>query len=170
MPFARKFRAMMDFPLAGDRLDDFVIESVQVRDQRTGSEGYIYDVSMVLRGPGGQRKVREALRSLFSKHLTTFSAYGNAYQLWFRRRSITLESLGDKRYAVSVKGAGERMALRPELTRFLEYLQTQEVPSPSTQPEREKLVAEYLEHYQMEIRRKVGRYDYRLRRMQQEGE
>ena len=167
MPFANKFRAMMDFPFAGDKLDVFTVESVKVRDQRTGSEGYIYDVSLVLEGPGGQRKVRQALKALFTKHLTTFSAYGNAYQLWFRKQSIDIESLGDKRYAVSVKGAGERIALRPELYRFLEYLGAKEMLSPSTQVGREKLVTEYLEHYQVEIRRKVGRYDYKLRRMQQ---
>lgn len=166
MPFARKFRAMMDFPFAGDKLDVFTVESIQVRDQRTGSEGYIYDVRIVLRGPGGQRKARQALKTLFSKHLTTFSAYGNAYQLWFRKPSINIESLGDKRYAVSVKGAGERIALRPELYRFLEYLETQEMLSRSTQEGKEKLVAGYLEHYQVEIRRRVGRYDYKLRRMQ----
>ena len=63
MPFANKFRAMMDFPFAGDKLDVFIVESVKVRDQRTGSEGYIYDVSIVLEGPGGQRKVRQALKA-----------------------------------------------------------------------------------------------------------
>jgi hypothetical protein len=166
MPFAKKFRAMMDFPFAGDQLDAFTVESVGVCDQQTGSEGYIYDVDIVLEGPGGQRGVRQALKALFSKHLTTFSAYGNAYQLWFRKPSLDIESLGGKRYAVRVKGAGERIALRPELDRFLEYLETEEMLSPSTQVDREKLVAEYLEHYQMEIRRKVGRYDYKLRKTQ----
>ena len=168
MPFANKFRAMMDFPFAGDKFDGFTVESVTVRDQRTGSEGYIYDVRIVLEGPGGQRRVRQALKTLFAKHFTTFSAYGNAYQLWFRKRSIDIESLGDKRYAVSVKGAGERIALRPELYRFLEYLETKETPSLSSQAGIEKLVTEYLEHYQAEIRGKVGRYDYKLRRMQEE--
>lgn len=167
MPFANKFRAMMDFPFAGDKLDVFTVESAKVRDQQTGSEGYIYDVSIVLEGPGGQQKVRQALKTLFAKHLTTFSAYGNAYQLWFRKRSIDIESLGDKRYAVSVKGAGERIALRPELDRFLEYLETKDMLSLSTQADKEKLVTEYLEHYQVEIRRKVGRYDYKLRKMQE---
>jgi hypothetical protein len=166
MPFARKFRAMMDLPLAGDELGGFAVESIRVRDQRTGSEGYVYDVSIVLQGPGGQRGVRQALKALFSKHLTTFSAYGNPYQLWFRKPSLEIESLGDKRYAVSVKGAGERIALRPELDRFLEYLEAREMLPLPSQAGRENLVTEYLERYQVEIRRKVGRYDYRLRRLQ----
>jgi hypothetical protein len=64
MPFAKKFRAMVDFPSAGDVLDGFMVESVDVRDVQGGSMGYIYGVRMVLQGPGGQAGVRKALKSL----------------------------------------------------------------------------------------------------------
>jgi len=93
MPFARKFRAMMNFPFPGDVVGDFTVESVNVRDEQGGAEGYVYGVSMVLRGPGGQQGVQRALKSLFAQHPTTFSGYGNPYQLWFRKAEI--ESLGD---------------------------------------------------------------------------
>jgi hypothetical protein len=167
MPFAKKFRAMMDIPLAGDTLDTFTAESVNVRDERTGAAGYTYDVAIVLRGLGGKQGVKMALKGLLDKHVTTFSAYGNAYQLWFRNRSLDVESLGDKRYAVSVKGAGERVALSPELGRFLEHLEASGMLS-SSAGDKEELVAEYLDRYQLDVRRQVGRYDYRLRRKQPE--
>lgn len=123
MPFAKKFRAMMDFPLAGDTVGDFVVESVDVRNVREDVEGHVYAVEMTLRGPGGQQGVRRALNPLLAAHPTTFSGYGNPYQLWFSRPEI--EGLGDSRYEVRVKGMGVRVYLEPELTRFLAYLDEQ---------------------------------------------
>ena len=120
MPFASKFRAMMDLPFAGDTVAGFAVESVDVRDERSGPEGYAYSVRIVLCGLGGKQGVRRALKTLFSSHQTTFSAYGNPYQLWFGRPEI--ESLGDKRYVVRVQGAGARVFLGDELQRFLGYL------------------------------------------------
>ncbi len=120
MPFARKFRAMMDFPFPGDTVGDFTVESVDVHDEHGGGEGYVYGVRMVLRGPGGLQGVQRALKTFFAQHPTTFSGYGNPYQLWFRKPEI--ESLGEQRYAVDVKGAGARVYLEPELARFLQYL------------------------------------------------
>jgi hypothetical protein len=157
MPFAKKFRAMMDFPFSGDTIDMFTVESVEVRDERGGSEGYVYDVRMVLQGPGGQQGVRRALKPLFSQHTTTFSGYGNPYQLWFKRPEI--ESLGDKRYEVRVKGAGVRITLEPELDRFLAYLEKGDhLVVPDDSAVRETVVAVYLEQYRSEIKRKVDRY------------
>ena len=95
MPFAKKFRAMMDFPFAGDIVGGFTVESVDVHDEPHVSGRYTYSVRMVLQGPGGQQGVRRALKSLFASHPMTFSGYGNPYQLWFRRPKI--ESLGAKR-------------------------------------------------------------------------
>jgi len=161
MPFAKKFRAMMDFPFAGDTVGDFIVESVDVRDERGGSEGYVYGVRMVLQGPGGQQGVRRALKSRFSLHLTTFSGYGNPYQLWFRKPEI--ESLGEKRYEVRVKGAGVRITLEPELDRFLAHLEESGHLVASDDPaDRERLVETYLEQYRSEIKRKVDRYRRRV--------
>jgi len=163
MPFAKKFRAMMDFPFPGDTIGSFTVESVEVNDERGGSAGYIYDVRMVLRGLGGRQGVRKTLRPFFAQRLTTFSGYGNPYQLWFRKPSY--ESLGDKRYEARVKGAGERIYLDPELSRFLSHLQAEghlaELDDPA---EREALVAAYMEGYKTEIQRKVGRYRSKLYR------
>jgi hypothetical protein len=163
MPFANKFRAMMDFPFAGDTVGGFAVESVDVRDEWGSSDGYAYAVRIVLRGLGGKQGVRRALKSLFSKHPTTFSGYGNPYQLWFRKPEI--ESLGDKRYAVRVKGAGARVYLAPELDRFLRYLE--EEGHLAAQPDPtiwETLIETYLEQYRAEIRRQVDRYRRKLQK------
>ena len=168
MPFAKKFRAMMDFPFPGDAIDMFTVESVAVRDERGGSEGYVYGVRLVLQGPGGQQGVRRALRSLFSRHLTTFSGYGNPYQLWFRKPEI--ESLGEKRYEVRVKGVGVRIALRPELDRFLAHLEDNGDLAVSDDPaDRENLIETYLEQYRSEIKRKVDRYRRKLSKEERQG-
>jgi hypothetical protein len=166
MPFAKKFRAMMDFPFAGDTVGGFAVESVEVRDERGGSEGYVYAVRIVLRGTGGKQGVRRALKSFFSSHPTTFSGYGNPYQLWFRKPEI--ESLGDKRYAVNVKGAGARVYLAPELDRFVRYLEDKghlvAQPDPVI---RKTLVETYLEQYRAEIKRNVDRYRRKLQRTEE---
>jgi hypothetical protein len=161
MPFANKFRAMMDLPFAGDALGDFVVESVDVRHS-SGSLGYAYSVRMVLRGPGGQQGVRRALKDLLSAHPTTFSGYGNPYQLWCGKPEI--ESLGDRRYAVSVEGAGARVYLAEELDRFLSSLdQKGHLAARPDRATRETLVEAYMERYRAEIKRKVDRYRRRLR-------
>ena len=167
MPFAKKFRAMMDFPFPGDTLDGFIVERVDVWDERGGSEGYVYGVEMVLCGSGGQQGVKRALRSLFAQHPTTFSGYGNPYQLWFRKPEI--ESLGDKRYAVRVKGSGARINLAPELERFLRYL----ADNGYLAAQRDWLTPEtpvddYLERYRAEIASLVGRYQRRLSKVKEE--
>ena len=161
MPFAKKFRAMMNFPFPGDTMGDFTVESVDVHDEKGSGDGYVYGVRMVLCGPGGVQGVQRALRALFSQHPTTFSGYGNPYQLWFRKPEI--ESLGEQRYAVNVKGAGARVYLEPELRRFLQYLtESNQLAAPSDQAAQETLVETYLERYRNEIQRRVGRYTRRL--------
>ncbi|MBM3188137.1 MAG: hypothetical protein FJZ90_05380 [Chloroflexi bacterium] len=161
MPFASKFRAMMGFPFAGDSLAGFVVESVAVRDAPGGPGRYVYPVRMVLRGPGGQQGVRGALKELFSAHRTTFSGYGNPYQLWFGKPEI--EPLGDQRYAVTVEGAGARVYLEEELARFLAYLDERGELTASTDAlGRKALVEAYLEGYRAEVKRLVDRYRRRL--------
>lgn len=162
MPFANKFRAMMDFPFAGETLGGFTVESVDVRDDPDAPGTYAYSVRMTLRGPGGRQGVRRALKPLFATHPTTFSWYGTPYQLWFGK--ATIESLGDKRYAVSVAGAGARIFLADELLRFLAYLH--EEGHLAARPGGEAgntLVEAYLARYRSEIKRKVDRYASRLR-------
>ena len=161
MPFASKFRAMMDFPFAGETLGSFTVESVDVRDDPDAAGSYAYSVRMTLRGPGGQQGVRRALKPLFSSHPTTFSWYGTPYQLWFGKAAI--ESLGDKRYAVSVAGAAARVFLADDLLRFLAYLA--EESHLATRPGGafgQTLVEAYLERYRADIKRKVDRYASRL--------
>ncbi len=162
MPFAKKFRAMMNFPFPGERVGDFSVESVDVHDEKSGGEGYVYGVRMVLRGPGGVQGVKRALRAFFSQHPTTFSGYGNPYQLWFRKAEV--ESLGEQRYAVSVKGAGARVHLEQELRRFLLSLSEENaLPAPGDTAAQEALVEAYLERYRQNIQRQVEGYNRRLK-------
>jgi hypothetical protein len=166
MPFAKKFRAMMGFPFAGDTVGDFAVESVDVRDEPHAAGRYVYSVRMVLQGPGGQQGVRRALKPLLSSRPITFSAYGNPYQLWFSRPEI--ESLGDKRYAVRVEGGGARIYLEEELHRFVAYLdESGQLVARPDQAVRQVPVEAYLEQYQAEVRRKVSRYRSRLRRTEE---
>jgi uncharacterized protein with von Willebrand factor type A (vWA) domain len=165
MPFAAKFRAMMDLPFAGDTVGGLTVEHVDASHESVGPGQYAYTVHMVLRGPGGQAGVRQALKTTFSSHPMTFSGYGNAYQLLFGRPEI--ESLGDKRYAVRVRGAGGRVYLDDELHRFLAYLveEGQAVAQPDRAAE-EALVEGYLERYRAEIKRKVDRFRSKIRRIE----
>jgi hypothetical protein len=166
MPFADKFRAMMDFPFPGDRLGAYLVESVDVGHESGGPGIYKYAVRLVLCGPGGQAGVRQALKPLFSTHCTTFSGYGNPYQLWFGRPEI--ENLGDGRYAVTVEGAGARTYLEDDLERFLTYLIDERGLQPPPNPAETKvLVDEYLDQYRAEVKRLVDRYRTRLRRSRQ---
>lgn len=168
MPFANKFRAMMDFPVAGDTVDGFAVESVDVGHEPGGPGLYSYAVRIVLQGAGGQQGVRRALKTLFSSHRMTFSGYGNPYQLWFGRPEI--ESLGDQRYVVSAEGAGARIFLEQELDRFLEYLAEKgQLAAGRDQTAGETLVKGYLEQYRAEIERKVARYQSGLRRTKEAG-
>jgi hypothetical protein len=167
MPFAKKFRAMMDFPFPGDTIGDFAIEDVDVHDEWGAPEGYVYGVRIVLRGPGGKQAALRALRPLFSQHPTTFSGYGNPYQLWFRKPEI--ESLGDQRYEVSIKGSGARVYLEPELARFLQYLNDHHhVGDPFDPADHEALIGAYLEQYRTEVKRKVGHYHSRLSKLERQ--
>lgn len=158
MPFANKFRAMMDFPFPGDSLGNFTVEEVDVGCCPGGSGRYDYPIRLVLRGPGGQKGVRDALRGMLDSCVVTFSSYGNAYELWFARPEI--ESLGDKRYRVTVEGAGARVALERELGRFFSYLADRSLLEAGA----DDLVEAYLDEYRGEVHRLVARYYRKLRR------
>jgi hypothetical protein len=165
MPFAKKFRAMMDMPFAGDRIGEFDVESIDVHDEWGAPEGYAYSIRMVLCGTGGEQGVRRALKPMFSQHPTTFSGYGNPYQLWFHRPEI--ESLGDRRYAVTAKGAGARIYLEQDLDRFLRHLEEKGLVADRLDPAAgEALIEAYLEQYRGEIKRLVDRYRRKLDKTQ----
>jgi hypothetical protein len=163
MPFADKFRAMMGFPFPGDTLGAFTVESVEVGHEGIAPGLYVYPVRIVIQGPGGVSGASKALRPLLSQHCTTFSGYGNPYQLWFGKASV--ESLGEGRYAATVQGAGARVHLEEDLARFLDHLAAEGALKEELDTEaRAALVSGYLEHYQGEIARLVNRYRGKLRR------
>jgi hypothetical protein len=154
---------MTGFPFPGDHIGAFVVESATVSHHRGSAGSYRYDVHLVLHGPGGQQGVRRALKPLLAQHPTTFSGYGNSYQLWFDKPEI--ESLGNGRYAVQVEGGGARTYLEDDLQRFLEYLAAQGMAIVGSEPAAQsKEVQAYLDQYRAEVKRLVGRYRYQLRK------
>ena len=95
----------------------------------------------------------------------TFSAYGNAYQLWCG--SPEIESLGNKRYEVRFEGAGARVFLEDALARFLDHLDEMgQLPAQPDGAAREALVSEYLDGYRAQVKRHVDRYRGKLRRLE----
>ena len=166
MPFANKFRAMMDLPVPGDTAGDFLIEHVDVSHAAGDRWGYTYDVRVVLRGPGGKSGVRRTFTPLLSKRVTTFSSYGNPYQLWFGKPEVA--SLGDRRYALQVEGIGVRIDLAGELERFLDSIAGQDDATDEPVPP-VQLVESYLEQYRIEVDRRVARYRLRLKRTAHDG-
>ena len=171
MPFADKFRAMLDMPFPGDTLgaspDTFVVESVSVGHEGRAPGQYAYPLRLVLvgrgrpSGPGELAAVKRAIKPLFARRCTTFSGFGTPYQLWFGRPAI--EALGDNRYAVTAEGAGARVHLQDDLARFCDYL-CQHGQIAVTPEERDVLLADYVAGYQAEVARVVGRYRTRIRR------
>jgi hypothetical protein len=160
MPFADKFRAMMGFPFPGETLGAFTVESVDVGHEGIAPGLYVYPVRIVVSGPGGVTAATKALRPLLSQQCTTFSGYGNPYQLWFGK--MTIESLGEGRYAATVQGAGARVHLHDDLARFLEHLAAQGALAEGL--DSAALVESYLAGYQGEVARLVNRYRGKLRR------
>lgn len=165
MPFATKFRAMMDMPCPGDTLGEppgaFAVEAVNVGHAGRAPGHYAYPLTLVIRGAGGLASVKRAIKPLFSRRCTTFSGFGTPYQLWFGKPAI--EALGDGRYAVTAEGAGVRVHLAEDLKRFAEDLAAQGLLA-GTPDERGALVDDYLTRYQAEVVRVVGRYRTRMRR------
>lgn len=165
MPFAKKWCAMMAFPLPGGTLGDFEVEHVDVRDVPGEFGQHGYALRMVLRGPGGQQGVRRALKDLVNARPLTFSSYGNPYQLWCGRPEI--ERLGDKRYAVTARGAGVPIALEDAPERVLAHLVEKGLlAGQPDDAELQALIATDLDDYRAEVQRSVSRYRGKLRRVQ----
>ena len=148
----------MNMPTPGTRIGRFTVEECEVGHVGIGGGRYEYPVEMVLSGKGGKQGVRNDLKELFGARRSTFSGYGNPYQLAFDRSEV--ESLGEGRYKVVARGVGNRIFLRKELSRFLEYLGTEhdlESPSEETMA---AILDDYLAAYQADAKRKKPRLPY----------
>lgn len=152
MPFAQKYQFTMRIPKAGGHIGAFLVESCHVEHDERGDGTIDYPVSMVLVGPGGQQRVRKAIRDQFGRGRTTFSGFGNPYQLHFGRFEV--ESLGGSRYRVTAHGKGVRIDLERELHRFIAYARLRRKPAGTA------LVATYLEDYKRDITRKSPELEY----------
>jgi hypothetical protein len=139
----------MRLPDTEKEIGDFTVESCTVNHEPSGYGRYEYPFEIVLEGKGGQQGVRNAFRNLLSPVKTTFSAYGNAYQLRFGKTEI--ESLGNRRYRLRGTGLGARIFLRKELERFWDFLSDDGLVEAE---EKENNIKRYLDAYQMDARRK----------------
>ncbi len=161
MPFADKFRAMMQMPFPGDFLEGFEVVSLEVGHEGRAPGQYAYPFRLRLRGAGGLAGLRAALKPLLARRCTTFSGFGTPYQLWFGRTEIEPE--GNATYSITGEGAGCRVHLREDLARFSEHLAEGGALAAGPE-ERAALVEGYIAAYQKEIARQVGRYRRRIRR------
>ena len=152
MPFANKFKFTLGIPDAGKRLGDFLVESTSVRHAPQGDGRYEYPVELVLDGPGGKQAVSKTIRDRFGGFRTTFSGYGNPYQLRFGRFEV--ESLGDRRYRVSSRGIGGRFDLAKELRRFVDYAEANGVRADGS------LIEPYIEAYRKDVTRRKPSLPY----------
>jgi hypothetical protein len=167
MPFASKYRASMSFPLPGEMLETFLVESVAVRDVQGGRAGYRYDIEVVVQGPGGKSGALRAFRGVSEAHPLTFSGYGNPYQLWMLKPEI--ESLGRRRYRITATGAGARIWLQPEFERLLDHMQALGLlPDGMDEQARDTMLSDYMRMYTHEVRLSVGRYRAKVKRRERQ--
>lgn len=152
MPFARKYQFTMRIPGPGGRVGDFGVDSCEVGHEERGDGTIDYPISMVLVGAGGKQAVRKAVREQLDCGRTTFSGFGNPYQLRFGRFQV--ESLGRSRYRVTALGIGVRVDLERELRRFTEYARMRRKPAGSA------LIEAYLQDYRRDITRRSPELEY----------
>lgn len=146
MPFAQKYRFAMRFPEPGDTIDGFRVESCEVGHDEKGDGTIFYPFVILLSGKGGRQGVGKAVRAAFAHGHTTFSGFGNPYQLRFGR--FTVEALGTGRYSVTGCGYGCRIDLERELSRFVAYARLHGKSADDA------VVAEYIEAYKRDVTRK----------------
>ena len=146
MPFANKYRFAMQIPEAGRSLGGFLVESSEVAHHERGDGTIEYPVTLVLVGPGGKPAVRKAIIERFGRGRTTFSGFGNPYQLHFGRFEV--ESLGARRYQVTALGTGARIDLERELRRFVAYARARRKVA------NESLLTAYLADYRRDVTRR----------------
>ena len=146
MPFAKTYRFTLQIPEAGRSLGGFLVESSDVSHDERGDGTIRYPVTLVLAGPGGKSAVRKEVSERFGPGRTTFSGFGNPYQLQFGRFEV--QSLGARRYRVTAVGTGARIDLERELRRFVAYARARgEAPD-------DALLTAYLEDYRRDVTRR----------------
>jgi hypothetical protein len=139
-------------PKPGGRIGDFVVESCDVGHDEHGDGTIDYPISIVLAGRGGVQGIRKAVRGHMDRGRTTFSDFGNPYQLRFGRFEV--EALGDGRYRVTAHGTGVRIDLERELLRFVAYARLRRAPAD------EALITSYLEEYRRDVTRRNPELEY----------
>jgi len=155
MPSLEVYREAMGFPAAGDVVNGFRIEEVQVGHTGAGPGRYDYPTELVVSGKGGKEGARRALKELFARRRTIFSEYGNHYQCV--GGNMEIESQGEGRYRVSARGVGIRVHLAEELARFLEYLAASGRLDQTAQTAGlESIMSDYMRRYQEQSHRQAS--------------
>ncbi len=158
MPFAGEFREGMRLPNPGAVIGGFTVESLQVEHVGVGAGRYEYPIQLVVRGKGGKAGARKALKPVLDRRTTIFSEFGNPYQCSIG--TVQVESLGPELYRLTTRGVGNRVDLRCELARFLDWLAAGGHVPGLTEADAEQhraLVADYLGRYQAETQRRGPR-------------
>ncbi len=134
----------MSFPNEGAVFGAFTVESVQVEHVGAGAGRYEYPVEITVRGKGGKDGAKKALKPLLDRRTTIFSEFGNPYQCSIG--SVQVEKLAPECYRLTARGLGVRVHLRPELLRFLGYME-QGLLVQRGDEERGRVVDAYLASY-----------------------
>ncbi|MHA1987546.1 MAG: hypothetical protein ACW98D_12985 [Promethearchaeota archaeon] len=147
MPFAKKYYRVMGFPKEGDILKGFEVLMINITHTNLKSGIYEYPTEIIVEGKGGKTKVREVFKKYFNQRITTFSGYGNPYQMHGGR--IEIIALGKQKYKINAIGIGIRIYLRRELDQFFEFLvENNNSAKDFNTTIREKIIDDYLRMYQ----------------------
>lgn len=147
MPFSSKFRIGMGFPREGQVVGGFIVESVSVGHVNIETGHYEYPSEIIVRGEGSISKVKQAFKEFFKVRRTLFSGFGNPYQC--RHGKMEIQRLEDGRFSIATRGVCIRVYLRPELERFIEYLDESHVLVEGTDKAKWKaIIYKYMKEYE----------------------
>ena len=147
MPFAKKYYRVMKFPKEGEVIDGFTVLSITITHNNVKSGIYEYPTEIIAEGKGGKTKVKDVFKKYFDQRITTFSGYGNPYQMHGGR--IEIIALNNKKYKIKAKGIGVRIYLRRELNQFLKFLvENNLIVKNLDEIVREEIIDDYISRYQ----------------------
>ncbi|MHA2281807.1 MAG: hypothetical protein ACXAC5_13270 [Promethearchaeota archaeon] len=136
----------MRFPKEGDVINGFEVLSINITHTNLKSGIYEYPTEIIVEGKGGKTKVREVFKKYFNQRITTFSGYGNPYQMHGGR--IEIIALDKQKYKIKAIGIGVRIYLRRELNQFFEFLvENNIVVKNFDEADREETIEEYINKY-----------------------
>ena len=147
MPFAKKYYRVMKFPKEGDIIDSFAVLSINVTHNNLKSGIYEYPTEIIVEGKGGKTRIKAVFKKYFDQRITTFSGYGNPYQMY--GGGFEIIALDKNRYKIKAKGIGVRIYLRRELNQFFKFLVENNFSVKKfDEIVQEKIIDDYISKYQ----------------------